>query len=174
MTTVTTDFGPPSNPQFAPAPEGWHDCVVVDVVDQGVQDTKYGAKAKLMVIWETEAVNGDTGERYQIRQYANNAFTSEPRSNMYKIVSKMMGRQPTDEEMTDVKWKSFLVGMNCIIEVEHKLTEKKRIRAAIRIDEDKVWQIKPNSEGAMEPKDYKPANESAESEGRKDDYNPFD
>ena len=140
------DFGPPTDAKFAPVPDGSHECVVVDVTDDGVEThPEYGTKPKLSIIWECSEENPDTNERYQLRQKYTN--TMHERGNLRPAIEAMLGRGLTDAELVKLQYKEFLVGMNCRIRTKQKPTSSGRIRAN---PED----ISDNPEGTMVPKDY--------------------
>jgi hypothetical protein len=110
---------------FTPAPPGLHQGVCVDVVDLGMVDGAYGPKRKLKLIWQLKGRNAK-GERFQVRQSYTQSLHEKAR--LRHDLKTWRGRDFTPEEI-----KAFdvekLIGANCQMQVEHRVSAKGRTYA---------------------------------------------
>jgi hypothetical protein len=116
-----------SENHFEPAPPGLHRAVCVDAVDLGLQESPFGTKHKIKLVWQTEARNRD-GERFQVRQVYTASLAEG--SNLRRDLEAWRGRPFTSEEL-----KAFdvekLLGVNCQISVTHAISKKGRTFAKL-------------------------------------------
>ena len=111
--------------QFEPCPPGLHRAVCVDVVDLGLQETPYGAKHKVKLIWQVPLKNKQ-GERYQIR--ATYTLSLAEGSNLRRDLESWRGRAFTEEERKGFDLEKLL-GVNCQLNVMHGQSAKGRTYA---------------------------------------------
>ena len=99
---------------YAPAPEGAHNGVCVDVIDLGVQDTEWGPKPKLKLTFELEALD-ESGEPHRVSR----SFTASlhPKAKLSEIIGKWRGRPIADNESFDL---NKLVGQSALLVISHK------------------------------------------------------
>lgn len=141
---------------FTPAPEGQHLAVAVDVIDLGERvETYQGAdpqlRHKVAIVYQIDETNPDTGKRFEIAVEKTASFHA--RSGLRKWVESWRGKAYSDEE---AKTKGAplhkMVGVNGLIVVEHRTSQKGRVYGlASNITP------KPKSMNAIEPLDYERA-----------------
>jgi hypothetical protein len=100
---------------FEPAPEGQWRAVCVDVVDLGKQETPWGVKPKLRIVWELEETLAD-GRRYTVSKKYTASLNE--RSNLHKDLRMWRGRPFTAEELAGFDLEK-VVGAACQVLVTH-------------------------------------------------------
>ena len=110
---------------FQPAPPGLHQAVCVDVVDMGVQDTAYGPKRQLKIVWQLKSKN-DKGERFQVRGTYTQSLHEKAR--LRHDLETWRGRpfRPEEIKAFDVE---KLIGVNCQIQVAQRVSKAGRTYA---------------------------------------------
>lgn len=114
-----------SGQQFDPCPPGLHRAVCVDVVDLGLQDTNYGPKHQIKLIWQVAALNKQK-ERFQVRSMYTLSLAEG--SNLRRDLETWRGRAFTDEERKGFDLEKLL-GVNCQLNVMQQKSAKGRIYA---------------------------------------------
>lgn len=114
-----------SDQDFTPAPPGLHQAVCVDVVDLGMQETQFGEKRQLKIVWQLKTRN-EKGERFQIRGTYTQSLNEKAR--LRHDLESWRGRPFTKDELRafDVE---KLIGANCQIQVAHRVSAKGRTYA---------------------------------------------
>lgn len=115
--------------KYTPAPEGLHQGVCVDVHDQGMQQTPWGDKHKVLVIWQLEGVDEDTGKRYQVRK--NYTLSLSEKANLRRDLECWRGRKFTKDELQGFDVEKLL-GANCQLQVVHNLTDDGKVYANVQ------------------------------------------
>lgn len=95
---------------FVPAPAGVHHAVCVDVIDLGIQPSKFGPQHKCKVVWQIEKVMKDTGKRFIISQFYN--ATLGKKANLRNHLVQWRGREFTDKELAGFELEK-LIGAPC-------------------------------------------------------------
>lgn len=104
---------------FEVCPEGLHQAVAVDVVDRGVQTTRWGDRHQVMLVWQVDAVDSRS-RRFQIRNvYTNSLFE---KAALRKDLEAWRGRRFTDDELKGFDLET-LIGANAQIQVVHHIGE---------------------------------------------------
>lgn len=131
---------------FTPAPEGLHQGVCVDVVDRGMQKTKFGVKHLVRFFWQIEERNIDKDERFVV--FKDYTCTLGDKANLRKDLESWRGRKFTPNELDGFDLESCL-GANCQVQVVHNTSSEGNVFANIHA-------IVPISKGAskMEPENY--------------------
>lgn len=107
---------------FAPAPNGAHSAVCVDVVDLGVLEVSYGGKNKkqhkIRIVWQIEEVMADNRPYIVQKRYT---LSLHEKATLRKDLESWRGKQFTQEELEgfDVE---VLIGVTCLLNV---IQEKK-------------------------------------------------
>jgi hypothetical protein len=114
---------------FAPAPEGLHQAVCVDVIDLGEQDTPWGKKHKIALRFELDSHDPDTKKPYQVSKWYT-ASLSEL-ATLRQHLESWRGRAFTEEELAGFDAER-LVGVNAQLSIIHQVTDKKKTFAAIQ------------------------------------------
>jgi hypothetical protein len=108
---------------WAKAPEGSHRCVLVDVIDLGLQQESYmGGPVKLVhkcaLVWQIDAINPDTQKPFEMSK----EFTVSmgEKANLRKFLGIWRGKSYTDAEAAEGAPLHKLYGVNGIMQIEHK------------------------------------------------------
>jgi hypothetical protein len=108
---------------YAPAPEGTHQAVCVDVIDKGMVESSFldgnGNKKmqhKIEIVWQIDELRDD-GKRFQL--YKRYTLSLNEKATLRHDLESWRGKPFTrDEEMGfDVE---TVIGANCLINVQHK------------------------------------------------------
>jgi hypothetical protein len=100
---------------FAPAPEGLHAAVCVDVVDRGLKETRWGLKHKLMLVWEINA-RMDNGRPFTVHKHYTCSL--HEKSILHKDLKAWRGRPFTPEELDAFDLETVL-NSQCQVLVTH-------------------------------------------------------
>lgn len=109
---------------YTPAPEGTHQAVCVDVIDQGMKPNQFKAGAlqhKVDLAWQITELRDD-GKRFVV--YKRYTASLHEKANLRIDLESWRGRAFTrDEEMAfDVE---TVIGANCLVNVQHKQSKDK-------------------------------------------------
>ena len=104
---------------FEPAPPGLYRAVCVDVIDLGEQETKYGKKFQLKIIWQIDAKNAQ-GERYQIRQTYTQSLSEG--SNLRRDLEAWRGRPFSRAELAKFDVET-VIGANCQLQTGQRISQ---------------------------------------------------
>jgi hypothetical protein len=125
---------PSSGADFKPAPEGSKACTLVDIIDLGTVNTKFGDKDMIRLVFQTPdefELNGDT-LNYNVSQRYN--ATLNEKGNLYKAVTALLGRKlRADDYGTGGFDMEQLIGRGVLLQIVHSdpVGEDKRIFANI-------------------------------------------
>lgn len=94
------------------APTGLQPAVCVDVFDRGVQQTKFGERHELSLIFELQATNSE-GEHFIL----SSVFTKSlhPKSNLRAELQRWRGQPFTDDELSQGFNLEKVVGQPCML-----------------------------------------------------------
>lgn len=117
MSPIIATAGETKN--YAPAPEGTHQAVCVDVIDKGMLPNKFREGAlqhKIDIAWQINELRDD-GKRFVV--YKRYTLSLNEKANLRHDLESWRGRPFTrDEEMGfDVE---TVIGANCLLNVQHK------------------------------------------------------
>jgi hypothetical protein len=107
---------------FQPAPPGLHQAVCVDVVDLGMQDTKFGRKRQLKIVWQLKSKN-EKGERFQVRGTYTQSL--HEKSRLRHDLQTWRGKPFKDADLREFDVEK-LIGANCQIQVIHRVSSTGR------------------------------------------------
>jgi len=105
---------------FEPAPAGMHLAVCVDVVDLGVVETHFGAKAQMRLVWQLDE-RMDDGKPYVVMQRYKPSL--HEKAKLRQHLESWRGRPFTRDELAGFDLEN-LIGVPCQINVVHKETER--------------------------------------------------
>jgi hypothetical protein len=120
---------------FTPCPEGSQHAVCVDVIDLGetmesFQGNAAEKKHKVALVFQTDEENADTGKRYEPSVEFTVSFG--PKANLRKFVGNWRGKPYSDEEARESGAPLHkLVGVNAILNIQHKTSGAGRLYAII-------------------------------------------
>jgi hypothetical protein len=142
----------PSKP-WAKASEGQAQCVLVDVIDLGMQMEQYMNEApkavhKCALVWQIDEVNPDTGKPFEM----NKEFTVSMggKANLRKFLGVWRGKTYTDAEATEGAPLHKLYGVNGLMQIEHKQSKQNPERTYAQIVSVTTL---PKSMGKIKPTD---------------------
>ena len=121
-------------PGFTPAPEGQWQAVCADVIDLGerVESFQGGTPRivrKVAIIFQLSEINPDTGRPFEPASEKTLAFG--PSSGLRKFLSQWRGKAYSDAEAAAGVNLARLVGVNAILQIEHKVSASGRVYAKI-------------------------------------------
>jgi hypothetical protein len=119
-----------SNRDFVPAPEGLHQAVCVDVVDLGLEESRFEAGKKVhkvRIAWQIEECDQDTGKPFLVtKKYT---LSLNEKASLRKDLECWRARKFTPEELKGFDLEKLL-GVNCQMQIQHE-TKEDRIWANI-------------------------------------------
>lgn len=114
---------------FTPAPQGLHNAVCCDVEDLGFEQSQYGQRHRLQIVWQLEALNPNTGKRFEVRR--KYGATLNPKSDLYRDLSVWRGKPLTTEEAAKFDIEKLL-GIPCQLQVMHKISDNGKTYANVQ------------------------------------------
>jgi hypothetical protein len=121
-------------PGYTPAPEGQYQAVCADVIDLGERLEQFqGATPKIVrkvaIVFQLSEVNPDTDKPFEPSVEKTLAFG--PSAGLRKFLGAWRGKAYTDAEAAAGVPLHRLVGVNAILQVEHKVSASGRTYAKI-------------------------------------------
>lgn len=104
-----------SRSNFEPAPDGVHDAVTVDVVDNGMVDGQFGPKHKLTIVWQIEECM-ESGKPFLVSKRYNASI--HPKSTLRKDIKSWRGKDLTDQEAQEFDLES-VIGSQAQLVIQH-------------------------------------------------------
>jgi len=114
---------------FVPCPEGLHQAVCVDVVDLGVVTTQYGEKHQVRIVWQVDEENPENDKRYTARR--SYTLSLSKKANLRTMLETWRTKPFTDDELKGFDLENLL-GINCQIQVVHKLSAQGKLYANVQ------------------------------------------
>lgn len=115
--------------KFTPAPEGLHQAVCVDVHDIGLQKTPWGEKHKVLIVWQLDLVDDETGKRFDVRKFYTLSLSDK--ANLRKDLECWRGRKFTGDELQGFDLEK-LITANCQLQVVHNLSDEGKTYANVQ------------------------------------------
>jgi hypothetical protein len=108
---------------WAKASEGQVQCVLVDVIDLGMQQESYMGgppklKHKCALVWQIDEINPDTGKRFEMSKEFT--VSMDEKANLRKFLGIWRGKSYTDEQAAEGAPLHKLYGVNGLMQIEHK------------------------------------------------------
>jgi hypothetical protein len=101
------------------APAGIHAAVCVDVQDLGLQTGAYGAKHKVRLVWQLDALDPEAGRRVEVARVYTLSLSE--RAALRKDLECWRGKKFTDQELDLGFDLERVIGANCQVVVSHDL-----------------------------------------------------
>ena len=119
--------------EYTPAPEGLHQAVCVDVVDLGLEETKWGKKEKVRIAWQTEATYSDENTQKEKRFVVVSKYTLSlnEKATLRHHLEAWRGKKFTKEELRGFDLE-VLIGANCQLQIIHNIADDGRTYANIQ------------------------------------------
>lgn len=102
-----------------PAPAGLHQAVCVDVQDLGVEDSQWGAKHKVRIIWQIADVDPASGRRFELARKFT--LSLHERAALRTVLESWRGRKFREDELVGGFDVEKLLGVNCQIHAAHEV-----------------------------------------------------
>lgn len=122
--------------------EGLYPAVCVDIVDLGHQETEYGTKHIVQIVWETDQMHSSGDFPLTVaRRYT---LSLNEKARLFKDLSTWRGKPFTDEELKGFDLES-VIGAPCVLDVvkiEYKGSEYNAVDAVQNIK--KMQKMNPN------------------------------
>jgi hypothetical protein len=106
---------------YAPAPEGLFPGVCVDIVNLGLVTGAYGAKHKVRIVWQLDAIDEEHGRRFDVARVYT--LSLHERAALRKDLESWRGKKFTDAELDGGFDLEKLLGVNGQIQVTHDLSD---------------------------------------------------
>lgn len=109
---------------WAKAPEGQSQCVLVDVINLGMQSVSYmGGPTKMVhkcaLVWQIDEINPDTQKPFEMSKEFTVSMAEK--ANLRKFLGMWRGKSYTDEEAIEKGAPLHLLeGVNGLMQIEHK------------------------------------------------------
>lgn len=119
----------PDDKEYQLAPQGTHVGVCYMVVDEGLQDTPFGAKHKIRIGWElTNELMEDKRPFVVSKEYT---ASLHPDSNLAQDLLAWRGRSFTDEELAGFDVFKVL-GATCMVTIIHNTSKSNKTYANVK------------------------------------------
>ena len=115
---------------FEPHPMGRHTGIIVDVQDEGMQDSQWGRKRKISIRIDSEEALTPSGDPASIVVWYT--LSSAPKSNLRKLREAVLDRRLTREEEVNFDAETELVGRRISSRIDHQDKQDGTMRAVIR------------------------------------------
>lgn len=99
------------------APTGLQPAAAVDVIDLGLQDTPFGEKHQVSIIFELEATGSDEEHFILSKRYSK---SMHPKSSLRNHLEKWRGTPFSDEDLVDGFDLNKVVGQPCMLYLEKR------------------------------------------------------
>lgn len=121
-------------PGYTPAPEGQYQAVCADVIDLGERLEQFQGNTpkivrKAAIVFQLSEINPDTDKPFEPSVEKTVAFG--PSAGLRKFLSQWRGKAYTDSEAAAGVPLAKLVGVNAILQIEHKVSASGRTYAKI-------------------------------------------
>lgn len=100
---------------FTPAPEGVHNAVCVDTVDNGMCDSQFGPKHKLTIVWQIEECM-ESGKPFLVSKRYSASIHAK--STLRKDLKSWRGKDFTEDEAKEFDLES-VVGAQAQLVIQH-------------------------------------------------------
>jgi hypothetical protein len=101
------------------APAGIHSAVCVDCQDLGLLQGAYGAKHKIRLVWQLDALDPEAGRRVEVARVYT--LSLHERAALRQDLERWRGRKFTDQELDLGFDLEKVIGANCQVVVSHDL-----------------------------------------------------
>ncbi len=114
--------------EFPLCPEGLHAAILVDAVDLGEQESKFGTKHKLSLCFETQLMDEEGKPFILVKRYT---WSLHEKSNLRKDLERFRNRKFTLAELSEGVDLEEYIGMSCNILVVHNEVDEGKVYSNI-------------------------------------------
>lgn len=107
--------------EFDPHPEGEHVGEIVDVIDQGLKESKFGAKEKFSIVVESETAVKEDGRPFSLWIWTTK--NGSAKAKLTELRQKLLRRTLTPEERKSFDPATEMIGRRVRYMVAHTLAE---------------------------------------------------
>lgn len=115
--------------EFTPAPEGLHQAVCVDVVDQGLRQTQWGEKHKVQIRWQIDQADEKTGRPFLVT--ASYTLSLHKKANLRQHLEAWRGQRFSEDELQGFDLEKLL-GVNCQLQIVHSIGDEGSVFANVQ------------------------------------------
>jgi hypothetical protein len=109
---------------FKPVPAGTHLGLCIKVIDLGTQETKFGPKRQVKIVWELPEERMDDGRPFIVSK--NYTFSGHEKSNLRKDLEAWRGMPFRDSDFGEGGFDiRNLLGKGCLVGVTHSENDGK-------------------------------------------------
>ena len=105
---------------YAQAPEGLHSAVLVDCVNLGIVAGAYGAKHKVRLVWQLDALDEEHGRRFDVARVYT--LSLHERAALRKDLESWRGKKFREIELDGFDLEKLL-GVNAQVQVTHDISD---------------------------------------------------
>lgn len=102
--------------EFTPAPQGQYQAVCVDVIDYGVQETSFGPKPKLGLVFQIEGTRMANGNRFTV--YSRFTASLHEKAKLRQFLEMWQARPFAASELQNFDIEK-LIGANAYVQIIH-------------------------------------------------------
>jgi hypothetical protein len=113
---------------YSAAPEGLHAAVCVDCVNLGIVQGAYGAKHKVRIVWQLDAMDDEHGRRFDVARVYT--LSLHERAALRKDLESWRGKKFTEVELDGFDLEK-LIGASAQVQVTHDLGDDGTIYANV-------------------------------------------
>jgi hypothetical protein len=106
---------------YTQAPEGLHTACCCDVVNLGIVAGAYGAKHKVRIVWQLDAIDEEHGRRFDVARVYT--LSLHERAALRKDLESWRGKKFTEAELEGGFDLEKLLGVNAQVQVTHDLSD---------------------------------------------------
>ena len=109
-------------------PEGVHPAVCCDVVELGLQDTPWGPKQKLRLIWQSTELDSKGKRHTAAKLYT---LSLHKKANLSLDLESWRGRKFEEVDRKEGFEIDDVIGANCLINIQHNAASEGRVYANV-------------------------------------------
>ena len=113
--------------EFTPHPEGEHVGTIIEIRDEGLRETRYGTKHKLVIVIESQSATKEDGEPYSLWVWCT--ISSSSKATLTQLRQKLLRRPLTDEERLDFDADREMLGRKVKYFVQHNFSDDGQVFA---------------------------------------------
>jgi hypothetical protein len=114
--------------EYELAPQGVHPAVCADVVELGMQDTPWGPKNKIRLVWQIAELDTKGKRHTVVKKYT---LSLHKKANLSLDLESWRGKTFTKEEQDEGFEVNDIVGATCLLNVQHNLGTEGRMYANV-------------------------------------------
>jgi hypothetical protein len=114
--------------EYELAPQGVHPAVCADVVELGMQDTPWGPKEKIRLVWQIGELDSKGKRHTVVKLYT---LSLHKKANLSLDLESWRGKKFTEDERKEGFEIENVLGANCLLNVQHNAATEGRTYANV-------------------------------------------